>query len=680
MKVRLNTKPAKSKKAKNAKIKINGMLPSLKLNFLNVIILLVYGTILGLVLPIIMNYAPESILNAFDKQMSGTLYSTEILLALAVLIFASVCATKLTLIDVDRWYKTRKATKKQLEKIRYRCATIPYFSFFIGLILITLVPILVMFGLENTFPIMLIKLIVLLFGLMLFVNVNTFAITKKILDEILTETYSEDLKILPRQVVGKRLFMLISSIMLSIGLLMSYSGYSAAYREKGNTLFVAYYQELRDVFNENKIYTVDEIEKDFKKIDEFDSIRSKFILWPNDGVTIVEGKDISYFVKEYTKQISDKYNGRIFEEYGEDAQGVVIKLKTEQGNCYAGIVYEVSTLGVQKMLILNSVIFIITIIIMIWTIVSSIQKDLQKVVEGFKNVSSQKSKAKIIPVICNDSIGDLVQEFNRIQNLNENQITTIKDNQNTIIEKERLASLGQMVGGIAHNMKTPIFSISGGLEGLNDLIKEFDESVEDSRVTNEDMHAIAKDMREWTKKIKGHTAYMSELITAVKGQAVNFGEEPGVDFTVEELLARVRVLMQHEVKQTLTELEINNRVPDEVIIHGGINNLVQVINNLVSNAIQCYENEDDKKIVELAARLDKNTNMVIISVQDYGPGITEEVQEKMFNEMFTTKGKNGTGLGLFMSQSNIRAYFKGDLTYQTKVGEGTTFYIKIPAK
>ena len=48
--------------------------------------------------------------------------------------------------------------------------------------------------------------------------------------------------------------------------------------------------------------------------------------------------------------------------------------------------------------------------------------------------------------------------------------------------------------------------------------------------------------------------------------------------------------------------------------------------------------------------------------------------------MFTTKGKNGTGLGLFMSQSNIRAYFKGDLTYQTKIGEGTTFYIKIPVK
>ena len=49
---------------------------------------------------------------------------------------------------------------------------------------------------------------------------------------------------------------------------MSYSGYSAAYREKGNTLFVAYYQELRDVFNENKIYTVDEIEKDFDEDSE----------------------------------------------------------------------------------------------------------------------------------------------------------------------------------------------------------------------------------------------------------------------------------------------------------------------------------------------------------------------------------------------------------------------------
>ena len=75
------------------------------------------------------------------------------------------------------------------------------------------------------------------------------------------------------------------------------------------------------------------------------------------------------------------------------------------------------------------------------------------------------------------------------------------------MERERLASLGQLIGGIAHNLKTPIMSISGATEGLTDLIKEYDESIGDPEVTNEDHHAIAKDMSEWVDKIKTHTAY-----------------------------------------------------------------------------------------------------------------------------------------------------------------------------
>ena len=57
-----------------------------------------------------------------------------------------------------------------------------------------------------------------------------------------------------------------------------------------------------------------------------------------------------------------------------------------------------------------------------------------------------------------------------------------------------------------------------------------------------------------------------------------------------------------------------------------------------------------------------------------------EVQDKLFKEMVTTKGKNGTGLGLYMSYSNIKAHFGGDITYKTEIGKGTTFNIIIPVK
>ena len=72
-------------------------------------------------------------------------------------------------------------------------------------------------------------------------------------------------------------------------------------------------------------------------------------------------------------------------------------------------------------------------------------------------------------------------------------LETIQNNQSMLIERERLASLGQMTGGIAHSLKTPIFSLSGAIEGLNDLIDEFDESINDEKVTTEDMHDIAMD-------------------------------------------------------------------------------------------------------------------------------------------------------------------------------------------
>ena len=276
------------------------------------------------------------------------------------------------------------------------------------------------------------------------------------------------------------------------------------------------------------------------------------------------------------------------------------------------------------------------------------------------------------------SIGTLILLKDITQHKKDMEI--IKNNQNTLIERERLASLGQMVGGIAHNLKTPIFSISGGLEGLGDLVTEFDESIEDDQVTNQDMHEIANDMRNWITKLKGHISYMSDVITAVKGQAVNFAEEQTIDFTVAELFQHVKILMQHEIKHSLSVLNISNNVEDSFFIHGSINSLVQVINNLISNAIEGYNGTNKEKIINLGSTYNKKEKCIILSVQDFGSGLPEIVQEKLFKEMITTKGKNGTGLGLFMSYSNIKAHFEGDMSFDTQKEKGTTFYIKIPAK
>lgn len=251
----------------------------------------------------------------------------------------------------------------------------------------------------------------------------------------------------------------------------------------------------------------------------------------------------------------------------------------------------------------------------------------------------------------------------------------LKDNQDILIERERLASLGQLIGGIAHNLKSPIMSISGATEGLTDLIKEYEESIVDKDVTIDDHLAIANDMKDWISKIKSYLEYMSDIITAVKGQAVALSENTVDSFTVEELTKRVDILMKHELKKALITLNLDLKVPTSLMIHGNINGLVQIINNMISNAIQAYKGKEGQTI-DLIITQEKND--VIVSVRDYAGGLPKEVQEKLFKEMITTKGKDGTGIGLFMSYSNIRAHFNGDITYSTEEGKGTIFNIILP--
>ena len=185
-------------------------------------------------------------------------------------------------------------------------------------------------------------------------------------------------------------------------------------------------------------------------------------------------------------------------------------------------------------------------------------------------------------------------------------------------------------------------SIAGAAEGISDLIKEYDLSIGDPEITVQDHHDIAKEMANWVLKIKTHTSYMSDVITAVKGQAVVLSEDMIEVFTIEELIKRVNILMRHELKNALVELNFSVQVSSDFEYKGNINSLIQVINNMISNSIQCYEGKPNQSI-DLTIKIEDNN--LVISIRDYGPGLPEVVKEKLFKEMVTTKGKNGTGLG-----------------------------------
>ena len=316
-------------------------------------------------------------------------------------------------------------------------------------------------------------------------------------------------------------------------------------------------------------------------------------------------------------------------------------------------------------------------------VVEKISKSIKKANSTEKTVSFEQQFVKIkkyfrieiTPINSdNNSLGTLFLLKDITQH--KEDMETIKNNQDILMERERLAGLGQLIGGIAHNLKTPIMSIAGATQGLENLIKEYDESIDDPLVNSQDHHDIARDMEEWIPKIRAHLEYMSDIITTVKGQAVaSLSTDDTEEFTVAELIKRVNILMKHELKNAYIYLNVLMKIDENQIIHGNVNVLVQVVNNMISNAIQAYAGKHDQNIQLEVSNID---NYINISITDFAGGLPKEVQDRLFKEMVTTKGKNGTGLGLYMSYSNIKAHFGGDITYQTEDGKGTTFNILIP--
>ncbi len=252
----------------------------------------------------------------------------------------------------------------------------------------------------------------------------------------------------------------------------------------------------------------------------------------------------------------------------------------------------------------------------------------------------------------------------------------LQQNQMRMMQQERLASLGQMVGGLAHNLKTPIMSIAGGVCSIENLIIESEASTGDPDITNEDFLEIYTEMHDWTQRIREACAYMSDIITTVKDQASSMEAEYNVPFQFEDIVRRTEMLLRHELLQTNCTFEYSNTVGPFIITQGDINSMVQVITNLVDNA--AYAMKDNGGTIRMVTSLEDNN--LAIKIIDTGSGIPEEVKKKVFKSMVTTKGLSGSGIGLYISKLILEARFNASIEYEDNPGGGTIFTVTIPSE
>lgn len=632
-------------------------------------------------IPYLLNYGPDTINTTFDKQVSGGLYYyQQILIAAVGLILVVSLFLFFILKDIDSYpiyNKNKEKYKKNIDYIKKVCLGLPNSLLLIFIVIPIILSIAVLFMQTSYLTSSDFKLMLVIFIL----STTTISITntyiRKLLSKILIALENTSSSKVRRSGIIQRLLFQIVPI-IAVCIVFTYLAVSSIYERNNAKLLSNFYNiQFQTALESSPVSTKEDLINLLSHID-LSANGNILFLTDEDFNFIYQTGELSDFFKKYTAELSAKNGYKIYDYYGTSGQGILYPVALENGETYYlgayYVIYSDETIA-YIVSILIGLGLICSIIL--YAFASELSKNIKAVTNSLEEISNNTdtiSEQKLY-ITSVDEIGDLIKVYNNIQALTIDHVNQLHDNQETLMEKERLASLGQLIGGIAHNLKTPIMSISGAAEGLNDLIKEYDSSIDDPEVNSEDHHDIAKDMSTWVSKIKTHTEYMSDVITAVKGQAVNLSNEEDISFTVGELLKRVNILMKHELKNAIIYLNISMHADENLIIHGDVNSLVQVINNMISNSIQSYEGKTEQNIDLI---VEKQNNNLLISIKDYGTGMPKKVKDKLFKEMITTKGKNGTGLGLYMSYSTIKAHFNGNISVESEEGKGTTFTILLP--
>ena len=264
----------------------------------------------------------------------------------------------------------------------------------------------------------------------------------------------------------------------------------------------------------------------------------------------------------------------------------------------------------------------------------------------------------------------------------EKTLANLKSTQSQLIQSEKMASLGELTAGIAHEIQNPLNFVNNFSEVNKELISELVEEV--GKGNTEEVIALANDIKENEEKINHHGKRADAI---VKGMLQHTRSSTGVKepTDINKLADEYLRLAYHGLRAKDKSFNATMKMDFDELI-GNINIIPQdigrVILNLITNAF--YAVDEKKKHTEndyeptVLISTKKINNEVVISISDNGNGIPDAIREKIFQPFFTTKPTGqGTGLGLSLAYDIVKAH-GGELTVKTKEKEGTGFNIKLP--
>lgn len=255
----------------------------------------------------------------------------------------------------------------------------------------------------------------------------------------------------------------------------------------------------------------------------------------------------------------------------------------------------------------------------------------------------------------------------------QESLEKLEETQNILIESEKMASLGFLVSGIAHEINTPLGVGLSGISQIDHELKKLESNYKEDMLTEESLKAYISIMNKLVQTIRDRLNNAVTLVKSFKDISVDQHSEDKREFNLKQYVDSIIFSFQGQLKDK--NVKVNNTINENIVLDSYPGIFSQIFSNLILNSIKHAFDEGENNIINISMEL---TDQFIINYEDNGKGIISEHEKKIFDPFFTTKrGQGGSGLGLHIFYNLITQQLAGSLKLMKVLPHGLGFRITL---